>query len=97
MIPKNISSLLLDNQFRIEFDDGCAVYRKYYKTNILGDIELDIFDGSDFKLKINIVKDCEEISSHDLTENNVKMCILEMDKLSASNKLEGNKLSEATK
>ena len=89
MIPKNMTELLLGNRFKIEFDSGCVVYRKYYKTNILGDVELDIFDGKQFESKIELVKDCEEISSHDLTENNVKMCISEMDKLST--------LSEATK
>lgn len=82
MIPKHISDTLLNNKFSMDFEDGCAVYKKYYKTAIFGDIQVDVFDGKGFKPQINIVKDCEEIISHDLTAENIEMCISEINKIS---------------
>jgi len=81
MIPKHIEIYLKNNHFKLEFDMDCAIYRKYYKTMLFGDVEVDILDKSGLKPKINIVKDYEAIISHDLNKENIEMCIKEIDKL----------------
>ena len=73
--------LIIKNKFKINFEDGCAHYSRAYKTMLLGEIEIDIFDGDGYNPKINIVSDCEAIISHDLTYENILMCIESVDKI----------------
>ena len=76
MIPKRIQEILIGNKFVVDLDE-CAVYKKHYKSAILGDYTIDIFDYPKKKSMINIVVDCEEVKTHELTESNIKNIIKE--------------------
>ena len=80
MTPEMLD-LIIRNKFKIDFEDGCARYSRAYKTTLLGEIEIDVFDGDGFAPKINIVSDCKTIISHDLTFENILMCIESVDKI----------------
>ena len=74
MIPKKIQEILINNGFKLEFEEACAVYRKYFQTDLFGEMTVDIFDGEGFDNDIHIALDCEDIKTHPISniENVVK-------------------------
>lgn len=80
-MDEKITQILQSNKFHVEFQDSCFYAEKTYNTELFGEIGIDLFDGEGIDGSIRIVKDYEDILKHELSEENLNMCISELNKL----------------